>query len=184
MRFEVLFSHSPTAREGGSVLVCNVIAIKKRTTKWLQLVDGALLAQLVRNYEHTIKWWKCSGQMIMSAALPMPTDWQLCCSDITTTTTWWLLLWLLVLLSLWTLRLSSLEWLPSLSDTRLSATVPSEKAMEEKSRRTAVSWLPVCLNVRWVNRGKWSPVQLGKSSWSALICCSSPTRAVSCLVSF
>lgn len=69
MRFEVLFSHS---RVG--VCLC-VMLWQWRTRKWLQLVDGALLAQLVRNYEHTIKW--CSGQMIMSAALPMPTDWLL-----------------------------------------------------------------------------------------------------------
>ncbi len=68
------------------------------------------------------------------------------CSDITitatTTTTWWLLLWLLVLLSLWTLRLSSLEWLPSLFPTLVLLLWLSERAMEEKrkGRRTAVSW--------------------------------------------
>ena len=85
----------------------------------------------------------------------MPTDWLLGWSDITITTTtphhtttWWLLLWLLVLLSLWTLRLSSLEWLPSLFlslslfPTLVLLLWLSERAMEEKRkrRRTIVSW--------------------------------------------
>ncbi len=133
MRFEVHFTHW-SGSVCISVCVCNVIAIKKRTTKWLQLVDSALLAQLVRNYEHTIKCC-CSGQMIMCRSadanwLATGLKWHHHHHHHTTphhTTTWWLLLWLLVLLSLWTLRLSSLEWLPSLflslsfslSDTRL-----------------------------------------------------------------
>lgn len=69
---------------------------------------------------------------------------------------------------------------------RHSSYCTSEKAMEEKSRRTAVSWFPdsLCINVCWENRGISSPVQLGKSSWSPLICSSSPTQTVSCIVSF